>query len=67
MTNSELLKHCIDFNKAKIYNPMSHAKNYNFKCTIPDSIKDGNQVIEYIIKNDFQDIRPNIYIAIYSF
>jgi len=31
---------------------------------LPNSLKDANQMIQYITKNELEDIYPNVYIAI---
>jgi len=71
LSNDELLKHCNDLGVVLQDGESKDIKSFDLYeelqllvPNLPNSIKDANQMIQYIIKNELEDIYPNVYIAI---
>jgi len=71
LSNDELLKHCNDLGVVLQDEESKDIKSFDLYeelqilvPNLPNSIKDANQMIQYIIKNELEDIYPNVYIAI---
>lgn len=71
LPNNELLKHCNDLSVVLQDGESKDIESYELYeelqllvPNLPNSIRDANQMIQYIITNDLEDIYPNVYIAI---